>query len=147
MSLKRIATIAAGALVGIVLTGPTAMATYSSWGTLYAYEGSTLVAEGRGTAGVDFNLDVIGGHIRSYDPRPGGSPAYGEIGWNYVQPSFRGANRVRGANNYTASWIDRFVTANLDTTYTQAELWGKACQDDKLGPDACRQSQDFNQKW
>jgi len=56
-------------VAGTVVVGPTAMASYNTWGTLSAYEGTTLVPRGRGTIGVDFNADVIGGHVTSLDPR------------------------------------------------------------------------------
>jgi hypothetical protein len=144
---KRWASALSLTAVAVGLGAPQALASYNNWGVLYAYEGSTLVAEGKGSAGVDYNLDVIGGHATSYDPRPGGSPAYAKIRYQYTQPALTGYYYLRAGNNYTASWRDKFVTGNLNTSYTQAELNGMACQDDDLGPDACKTGPTFNQAW
>lgn len=146
-SIKRWAVVPVVCGLGTVVLAAPAFANYYTWGVVNAYEGSTLVAKGKGTVGVDYGLDVIGGHATSYDPRPGGSPAYAKIHYNYTVPQFDGPRDARASNNYTAVWVDKFVNGNLNTLYSAAELRGEACQDDKLGPDACKGSAWTNQKW
>lgn len=146
-SIKRWATVPVVCGLGLTVLAAPAFANYYNWGVVNAYEGSTLVAKGKGTVGVDYGLDVIGGHATSYDPRPGGSPAYAKIHYNYTVPQFDGPHDARAGNNYTATWIDKFVNGNLNTVYSAAELRGEACQDDNLGPDACKGSAWTNQKW
>ena len=52
------------AALAVAMT-PSASARYYAYGTLQAYEGTRLVAEGKGSHGVDFGKDAIGGHIGS----------------------------------------------------------------------------------
>lgn len=135
--------------IGVAASSALAVGQYNNWGPLYAYEGSTYVAAGKGTVGVDYNLDVIGGHMTQYDPRPGGSGAYAkaEITYFGTYPQANSYTRVRGNNNYTAAWVDQFKTKALDLNYSSAGLVPAACQDDSLGPDACKNDHQYNYKW
>jgi hypothetical protein len=144
---RRLGLVMVVGAISFGLSAPSAMAGYSTWGTLRAYEGSRLVAEGKGTIGVDFTRDVVGGHVGQRDPRPGGSPAYSRIQYVYEQPVTNGPYNLRGTNNYTSSWTDQFKAGNLNTSYTMARMNAATCQHDALGPDACRVSGDYNQKW
>ncbi|KRF22559.1 hypothetical protein [Phycicoccus sp. Soil802] len=146
-SIKRWASVPVVCGLGLTVLAAPAFANYYNWGIVNAYEGSTLVAQGKGTVGVDYGLDVIGGHATSSDPRPGGSPAYAKIHYNYTVPQFDGPHDARGVDNATSSWVDKFVNGNLNTQYDAAELRGEACQNDKAGPDACKGSAWTNQKW
>ena len=146
-SIKRLAAVAVTSSLGMAVLAAPAVANYYNWGVLNAYEGSTLVAKGKGTVGVDFGYDVIGGHVTSYDPRPGGSPAYAKIHYAYRVPNYFGPLDVRGNNNYKNVWVDKFVNGNLNTSYSAAELRGEACQDDSWGPDTCKAGSWTNQKW
>ena len=145
--LTRVVMVGAVAAAGFTVMSPHALATYYSYGTLTAYEGSTRVAQGKGTHGVDFGTDAIGGHIGARDLRPGGSPAYGVIVYAYRQPSYAGPFNVRGRNNQSSTMIDTVKYRDLDINYTMAETYSKACQHDAWGPDVCASSPLRNHKW
>lgn len=144
---KAVSTVAiAGA--ALCLAAPSASAVYYSYGVLYAKEGTTTVAEGKGTHGVDFPYNAAGGHIGSRDPRPGGSPAYGEIGirW-YYGGAWWATTKLQSTRNSTSTWKDQAKYTGIPLAYDQAVTYAKACQDDTAGPDACAQSDNRNHKW
>jgi hypothetical protein len=129
------------------MTAPSASAAYYSWGVLYAYEGSTLVAEGKGVHGTDLSVGVFGGHVTSYDPRPGGSPAFANIAYFYYTDAGTAATggNLRGSNNYEARWKDQAKYQTLNSAYAKVGTIPKACQDDALQPDACKNGSEVKQ--
>lgn len=145
--LARLAGSAAIAGVGLLTFSPAAQAVYYSYGPLKAYEGSTYVASAKGNEGVDFTGGWVGGHLTSYDPRPGGSPAFAIFNYQYRQPISSMWSNIRGSNNYTAIWKDQAKYNVLDTSQTALWIQAKACQDDAWSPDACSGPQGYNFKW
>ena len=137
---RRFWAVAAAATVVSAIAAPSASAAYYNWGVLYAYEGKTLVAEGKGVHGTDLAADVFGGHLGSYDPRPGGSPAFADILYfYYTDAGTTGTGGdLRGANNYEARWKDQAKYKALNTAYAKIGTIPKACQDDSFQPDACK---------
>ena len=149
MLAKRL--VGAGAAIGagaVLAFGGAAEATYYVYGVLYAKEGTTTVAEGKGSHGVDFGTNAAGGHIGSRDPRPGGSPAYGQIKivWDLLPlPPY--TTTLQSSNNSTSAWVDQAKYRTLLTGSSQAKTYARACQNDTAGPDACATSDTRNHKW
>lgn len=134
------------AALAVAMT-PSASARYYAYGTLQAYEGTRLVAEGKGSHGVDFGKDAIGGHIGSRDPRPGGSPARGRIWYQYTGGGLSPWYNRDGGNNYTSSWVDKASYGDLNTSFDTATTYGQICQVDNLTPDDCKKSDNRNHSW
>ena len=144
---RRLWIAAAVATTVGAVAAPNASAAYYNWGVLYAYEGSTLVAQGKGLHGTDLVADVFGGHVTSYDPRPGGSPAFATISYFYYTDAGTTAtgDNLRGANNYEARWKDQAKYQPLNTAYAKIGTIPKACQDDAFQPDACKVGSEVKQ--
>ena len=144
---RRFWTAAAAATALSAVAAPSASAGYYNWGVLSAYEGSTLVAQGKGVHGTDLVADVFGGHLTSYDPRPGGSPAFANISYFYYTDAGTAGTggNLRGANNYEARWKDQTKYQRINTAYAKIGTIPKACQHDAFQPDACKLGSEVKQ--
>ena len=144
---RRCWVAASVAAVAAAVATPSASAAYYNWGVLYAYEGSTLVAQGKGVHGTDLVANVFGGHVTSYDPRPGGSPAFANIAYFYYTDAGTAGTggNLRGANNYEARWKDQAKYQTLNTAYAKVGTIPKACQDDAFQPDDCKVGSEIKQ--
>lgn len=122
---------------------------YYAYGSLQARESDgTLKAEGKGTHGVDFSRDRIGGRIDSRDVRPGGSPARGRIWYQYSSPGLSNWYKQSGSENLKSTWLSQNKYGNLNTSYSIAQTYGQVCEvDPGVLPDECANSASRNHKW
>ena len=139
--MARNTVIILGTLAAAALLAPSASAAYYNYGVLKAYEGSRLVAEGKGIQGIDTSAGVVGGHIGARDPRPGGSPARGRIWYQYKYYTSGASTpwyNITGSYNYTSSWVDQAKYRALNYNYEKVEHYAEACQVDAGAPDDCK---------
>lgn len=143
---NRKAWVGVGLMAGMVAPG--ASATYYNYSTLSAYENGVLVAQAYGTHGMDFTYGTVGGRHTVRDVRPGGSPVYGKVWFQYTDNAGQvGAwQQVSAPYNYTSSWVTRTATTGLSLNYKYVSTKPQVCQHDDWSPDDCATGSKLNHK-